>query len=270
MTNDAIGKFLIIGMQNFSRVEASQLGAQSFLADYAPGIASQDAFVSRLTFGLTAFVCTSYYGGQYGERASVVRVAPSGQIYIAGTSGSANLPGTFGGAQPAQSSLYEDGYVARFDAGLTGAGGGTPHVYCASGTTFNACQPSISATANPSVSHATACTISATSLEGQQNGLIFYSTFGRWGALWCGTSGYSYLCAKMPLERTSVQNSGGTAGACDGTIALPWNAWHIANPGAAGNFIVAGQILDAQCWFRDPGSCRNTSMSNAVELTMLP
>jgi hypothetical protein len=67
-----------------------------------------------------------------------------------------------------------------------------------------------------------------------------------------------------------VQSSGGTAGACDGALTLDFNAYRAANPTSLGAPFFAGQVLDAQAWFRDPGAPKNTNLSSALEFTLAP
>ena len=144
-----------------------------------------------------------------------------------------------------------------------------PWSYCTGGTTTNACTAQVSASALPSVSGANACMLSVTNVEGQKSGLIFYSVAGALIQPWSATS-TSLLCVKTPTQRSPTQNSGGTAGACDGGFALDWNAFQAANPGALGNPWSAGDKLFAQAWFRDPPASKSTNLSNAIELTYQP
>jgi hypothetical protein len=148
-----------------------------------------------------------------------------------------------------------------------------PTVYCTAGTTTNGCVPSISATGQPSVSHASGCTIDIASVEGQKNGIIFFgldnSGFSpvRWGM-----GGSSYLCVKAPTIRTPIQGSGGTAGMCDGALSLDFDAYTTANPTnpATGMPWAAGENAYVQGWFRDPPAVKTTNLSDAVELTFIP
>lgn len=142
-----------------------------------------------------------------------------------------------------------------------------PLPYCTSGTSANGCQSTINASANPSASYASPCSIDVTNLDGQRNGVIFYG-LQPLPQLWCFTSGASYLCVQVPTYRSIAQASGGTAGACDGAMSLDWNAFMQASPNALGQPWGAGAKAYFQCWFRDPQSCRFSSMSNAVELTV--
>jgi hypothetical protein len=146
----------------------------------------------------------------------------------------------------------------------------TPNTYCTSGTTSNGCSASIAADSHPSVSFANACHITVANVEGQKAGIIFYG-LQRTLQPWCSQGGgSSFLCVKSPTPRTGVQNSGGTIGSCNGSLALDWNAFRLANPSALGTPWSAGSTADVQAWFRDPPSCKTTSLSNAVELIYLP
>ena len=142
-----------------------------------------------------------------------------------------------------------------------------PVSYCTAGTTTNGCAATITANNNPSVTFANSCNISVANVEGNKSGLIFYSITGQSAAPWNATS---FLCVKAPTQRTGTQTSGGTAGACDGTLALDWNAFQTANPGALGNPWSAGDIVQVQAWFRDPPAGKATNLSNAIEMTYLP
>lgn len=92
---------------------------------FAPGGAqptrsgSPNAFISRLTAELTAIVQSTYHGGSGSDSGYALAVHPfSGDIYLAGTAGSTNLPGVTGGAQPVKAA-GNDSYVTRFNAALT-------------------------------------------------------------------------------------------------------------------------------------------------------
>lgn len=143
-----------------------------------------------------------------------------------------------------------------------------PVTYCTSGTTTSGCAATINATANPNVAHTTPCTINVTGVEGQKTGIVFYG-LQQLPQLWCA-SGTSFLCVKAPTMRTIGQNSGGSTGACNGQLTLDWNAFQTTFPGSLGNPWTAGDEAYVQGWFRDPTSCKTTSLSNAVILTYQP
>jgi hypothetical protein len=144
-----------------------------------------------------------------------------------------------------------------------------PRTYCTSGVTTNGCQATLSANVNPNVAHSSGCVVSAADVEGQKSGLVFYSLSGANNAPWCA-GGTSVLCVKSPTQRMIVQNSGGTANTCNGALVQDWDLFQSSNPLALGQPWNAGKTARAQAWFRDPPSCKTTSLSNAVELTYQP
>ncbi|MFM7298266.1 MAG: choice-of-anchor tandem repeat NxxGxxAF-containing protein [Planctomycetota bacterium] len=143
-----------------------------------------------------------------------------------------------------------------------------PQSYCTAGTTTNGCVASITANANPKIDHSNAVTVSVAGAEGQKAGLIYYG-LTRHLAPWCASGGTSFLCVKAPTQRTGVQDTAGTANACDGAMTLDWSALQIGG-GTLGSPFTAGNKVDLQAWFRDPTACRTTNLTNAVELTYQP
>jgi hypothetical protein len=140
--------------------------------------------------------------------------------------------------------------------------------YCTAGTTTNGCNPAMSAIGTPSISASSGFVLVASNVEGQKQGLIFYGINGPIAVPW--GSGSSYLCVKSPTQRTPVQSSGGTVGACDGVLASDWLAFLAANPGALGSPFGAGTNVWAQAWFRDPPSPKTTNLSNGLMFVTQP
>jgi hypothetical protein len=147
-------------------------------------------------------------------------------------------------------------------------GGQGAVVYCTAGTSSNGCVPSISASGTPSASAASGFTLSASSIEGVKQGLFFYGISGQVAVPW-GT-GNSFLCVKAPTQRMNVQSSGGTVGMCNGALSQDWLAFIAANPGSLGAPFAAGNVVDAQGWYRDPPSAKTTNLTNGVEFTVVP
>jgi hypothetical protein len=77
-----------------------------------------DAFVARLNSTLTSLLQATYLGGSDRDRADALAIAPTtGDVYVAGLTGSSNFPGTAGGAQPAARG-GGDAFVARLSRSL--------------------------------------------------------------------------------------------------------------------------------------------------------
>jgi hypothetical protein len=143
-------------------------------------------------------------------------------------------------------------------------------VFCSAGTTTNGCAASISGVGTPSASSGSGFTIAVAAVEGQKQGIVFYGVDNSgFAPLPWGTSS-SFLCVKQPTQRTPPQSSGGALNACNGAIALDWNAFVAANPSALGQPFTAGQHVFAQAWFRDPPSPKTTHLSNALEFVVQP
>ena len=135
--------------------------------------------------------------------------------------------------------------------------------------TGGGCLPTITASAHPSATLASPCVITATALDGARSGLFFYGTNGAMVSPWCSGSS-SRICVRPPTARTGLQSTGGTAGACDGTLALDWNQFQNSNPGALGSPFAAGDVVHVQGWFRDPAACKTSSLTSAIQLVHAP
>lgn len=150
-------------------------------------------------------------------------------------------------------------------------GAPAPAQYCTAGMSSNGCSASLSASASPSASLATPCSISVVGVEGQRVGLLFYGLeHAGWTPSPWAPGSTSWLCVKPPTQRTGAQHSGGSAGLCDGVFALDWNAYQAANAGALGQPWLTGARAYVQAWFRDPPAPKSTGLSNALELTHQP
>lgn len=163
----------------------------------------------------------------------------------------------------------------QLGAGLTPAivrttqNGCSAYTYCTSSITINSCVAAISWQGTPSASASSGFTLRVDNLEGQRQGLVFYSVTGQQALPW--TSGStSFLCVKLPTQRMGAQSTGGTIGACNGALVQDWNAFMAATPAALGQPRFAGQVFDAQGWFRDPPSPKTTNLSNALHFVLAP
>jgi hypothetical protein len=157
-----------------------------------------------------------------------------------------------------------DSYLAKWGCPVTSSG----TAYCTAGTTTNGCMPAISGTGSASASAGSGFAISVAGVDGQKFGLLFYGVNGAKAAPW--GAGTSYLCIEAPLKRMSTQNSGGTAGACDGMLSEDWNAFIAAHPNALGQPFAAGATVWAQGWFRDPPAPKGTNLSDGLVFQLLP
>lgn len=141
--------------------------------------------------------------------------------------------------------------------------------YCTAGTTTNGCLALLTYSGTPSVAATSGFVVTANTVEGQKNGIMFYGNMGPVATPW-GVGGPSYLCVKSPTQRTGQQATNGTANACDGTMSLDLLAYLAANPMALGNPFSAGQQCWVQGWFRDPPQPKTTSLTDGLEVTFQP
>ncbi len=140
-------------------------------------------------------------------------------------------------------------------------------VYCSAGTSSSGCAPAIQAAGDSSLSLASGFVISASGLPAQRFGAVIYGVQGAAQTPW-GSS--SFNCVRPPRQRTPAQNAGGFAGACDGALALDFDAWRVANPLALGAPFAAGDVVWAQVWRRDPGSALSTNFTAPVRFMTCP
>ncbi len=166
--------------------------------------------------------------------------------------------------------------VAGYE-GSAGAGSGrieiwrpspiAPHTYCPASVSSAGCVAQMQAIGNLSATAASGLQLHVSNVEGQKLGLVFYGVNGAAEAPW-GAS--STLCVRAPTQRTGAQSSGGTSGACDGSLTLDWLAF-VAAPGLVlGEPFAPGDAFWAQGWFRDPASAKTTALSRAVQVTLAP
>jgi hypothetical protein len=91
----------------------AQASCSSCSSDHA------DAFVARLSADLTSNPQSTYLGGRWGDAASALAIAPSGDVYVAGETDSDDFPNTAGGAQESKGAVFGDAFVARLNSALT-------------------------------------------------------------------------------------------------------------------------------------------------------
>ncbi|NUP94696.1 MAG: PD40 domain-containing protein [Planctomycetaceae bacterium] len=141
------------------------------------------------------------------------------------------------------------------------------YTYCTSGTTVHGCVPSISSTGIPSASTPSGFNVIVNNLEGDRYGLLYYGFYS--AAVPWAPSSTSFRCVSLPMQRTGVLESGGTAGQCNGHLQIDFNAWLHAHPASLGSPFVSGQVFHMQGWFRDPGAPKQTNLSNALRFALL-
>lgn len=154
--------------------------------------------------------------------------------------------------------------IARFSRRCTCP----PQSYCTAGVSTNGCAPTMSSVGTPSASSNGSFVLSANDVEGQKLGLLFYGTSGRASTPWGATS--SVLCVRPPQQRMVQLQTGGTQGVCDGLLSTDWNAYVASHPGALGAPFQAGELVQAQGWYRDPANSKTTSLTNAIEFMICP
>ncbi len=257
-------------------------------------IASNDVWISAYKFTVTtpAPVLLHYNGVSWTQStppsaSSALHAVSASELYLA----SDRLHRFDGGAWTELSGpdcVYSPSFAALDSAGglLLAAGrqlsagliplvarksptGCSQFSYCTSSTSAAGCSASIRGVGVPSASASSGFTLQVDEVEGQRQGLIFYSTAGQQALPWASGS-TSWFCVKTPTQRMPLSTSGGTIGGCDGQFMRDWSAYMSANAGALGNPRLAGQNFDAQAWFRDPPAPKSTSLSNALHFTLAP
>ena len=141
--------------------------------------------------------------------------------------------------------------------------------YCTSGTTSSGCNATMSAAGSPSVAASSGFVLTASNVEGQKTGLVFYGITGPKASIWFPGSS-SYLCVKSPVQRGPGTGTGGAAGSCNGSISLDFQAYLSTRPNALGQPFQAGVVVNAQAWFRDPSAPGTTNLSNGLQFTTCP
>ena len=138
-------------------------------------------------------------------------------------------------------------------------------VYCTAQINSLGCTGAMSFLGWPSATHGSGYYLNASNLRNQKSGLLFYGINGRLSAPFGGGT----MCVANPRVRTPLQNSNGNSSGndCTGGMSFDFNAY-IAS--AVNPALIAGVVVDAQYWTRDPGSLPgNTNLTDAVEFTIL-
>jgi uncharacterized repeat protein (TIGR01451 family) len=111
------GDVYVAGYTNSPNFPATTGGVQAAVNNNL-GFNFYDAFVARLNSALTTLTQATYLGGDGDDQPFGLAIHPStGDVYLAGHTGSTNFPHTSGGAQPAGGTSL-DAFIARLTFGL--------------------------------------------------------------------------------------------------------------------------------------------------------
>ena len=159
-------------------------------------------------------------------------------------------------------------YIDNFSL-VTHDGSSVVSSYCTAGTSTHGCVATLAGSGTPSASATSGFTVNASGVEGAQSATFFYGVHGSVALPWASTS-TSFMCVKSPLQRVGLVNSGGTLGACDGSLAFDLLAYVSTHPTALGQPLSAGAHFNVQAWYRDPTAVKSTNLSDALEITLVP
>jgi hypothetical protein len=189
---------------------------------------------------------------------------PGGIVYALAAFDDSSGTGLYAGGS-FDVSASGDSYLAKWGCAFASSGS----TYCTAGTTSNGCTPAIGGTGSASATASSGFTISVSNVEGQRAGIFFYGVTGPRASPWSASSSSS-LCVQPPTQRMGLLNSGGTPGACNGTLNTDWNAYIAAHPSALGQPLSSGQHVWAQAWFRDPPAPKTTNLSDGLVFLVGP
>jgi hypothetical protein len=111
---DASGNIYVSGTTDSTNFPGTSGGAQP---SYGGG--AYDVFITKLNSSLTSIVQSTYLGGNGYDSGWISYVDSSGNVYVAGTTDSTNLPGTSGGAQPSYGGDPYDVFIVKLNPALT-------------------------------------------------------------------------------------------------------------------------------------------------------
>ncbi|MBI5433483.1 MAG: PD40 domain-containing protein [Planctomycetes bacterium] len=137
---------------------------------------------------------------------------------------------------------------------------------CQGGTTSHGCAPLLGASGTPSGSAGSGFVLTANGLEGGRSALVFYALGGGKPTPW----GNTFRCTSGTTQRAVVTHTGGTPGACDGTVSFDWNQYVATHPSALGAPFGGGETVSVQVWFRDPSAPLASNLSSSVWFDVCP
>lgn len=233
------------------RYVAFESAANNLTPGDANGFA--DVFVRDTISAATSIVSLASSGAQGDSNSWMPSISSDGRYVSFGTDATNLVPG------PAPL-----GQVLRDRQGCSV----TVATFCTAATSTHGCVPSIAVSGTPSATAGSGFALSVSGVEGQKTGMLFYGLSGSLAAPFGG--GASLLCVRGSLQRMGLQNSGGTALACDGALSVDWNQFIATTPWILGLPFVGGESVWAQGWYRDPLAPGASNLSNAVWFTVCP
>ncbi|MBU3742316.1 MAG: T9SS type A sorting domain-containing protein [Candidatus Kapabacteria bacterium] len=117
MALDRKGNVVVVGSTTVADIAAPAGGAAS------AGLGKTDGFIACMTPDLKTMLAFTYVGGADNDRVNGVAVAPNGEIWIAGTTSSTNLPVTSGKGGTGTGTT-DDGFVLKYQSDLAKVTGG--------------------------------------------------------------------------------------------------------------------------------------------------
>jgi len=262
------------GAATGSSIQLTSSGINEWdLGAFAPTITSGTLVVTwHMEVNLLAGNCgsgyTTNFATDYAGGGSPCSPTKKNLIYIQGTGWRDPATVKLGGVISLCPQYYAGNWIIR--ACATSAGPTGPVNYCTAGTTASGCQATITSSGNASATAGSGFFTFVTNVEGQKDGLIFYSQNGRQANPW--GNGTSFQCIVPPVKRSALLTGSGTVGTCSGVFAQDLNARWCPSCPKPGHQPTPAVRLQLQSWFRDPLNTSNqtTSLSNALEVDVLP
>jgi len=136
--------------------------------------------------------------------------------------------------------------------------------YCTAKINSQGCTPSISGSGVLSATPGTTFPVVCTNVLNQVGGLCMYSHASNATPFQGGT-----MCVGLPLKRTIVQTSGGSASGIDCTGIFSYDFAALVHGGSDPTLVVGAEVF-CQYWSRDSASPSTTNLSNGVRFLINP